>query len=98
MNSDRIHADTVKRMTDAALALLQSLDDGQRKQVCLPFDGDVRTDWHYVPRDRPGLPLKQMDAIQQQLTRMLVSTGLSATGHHTAMMTRATKLPTAARK
>ncbi|MDP7363396.1 MAG: DUF3500 domain-containing protein [Candidatus Latescibacteria bacterium] len=85
MNSDRNHADTVKRMTDAALALLQSLDDGQRKQVCLPFDSDVRTDWHYVPRGRPGLPLKQMDAIQQQLTRMLVSTGLSATGHHTAM-------------
>lgn len=84
MDTTRVHHHTVKRMTDAAVALMQSLDEGQRQQVCMPFDGPVRTDWHYVPRDRVGLPLKQMDAIQQQLTRMLLSTGLSATGQQTA--------------
>ncbi len=84
MHTARVQADTVKRMADAAQALLQSLDQGQRQQISMPFEGAVRTDWHYVPRDRPGLPLKQMDEQQQQLARMLVSTGLSATGHQTA--------------
>jgi hypothetical protein len=80
-----VHPDIVKRMADAAHALLQTLDADQRQKISIPFEGDIRTDWHYIPRDRPGLPMKEMDATQQQLTKLLISTGLSASGHQTAM-------------
>lgn len=70
-------ADTTRRMADAAQALLQALDDEQRRKLSIAFENESeRTNWHYVPRERAGLPLKEMDSQQRKLTLALVNTGL----------------------
>ena len=71
-------AATASRMAEAAQALFETLDNTQRTKVCVDFaDATERTNWHYVPRDRAGLPLLEMDPRQRQRALELVATGLS---------------------
>ena len=71
-------ADTVGRMRDAAVALIQSLRQEQKQKTALVFDDEAeRENWHYIPRVRAGLPLKEMDPAQRLLAHGLVKTGLS---------------------
>ena len=71
-------ADGIKRMQDAAIALIQSLRQEQKQRLVLVFDDETeRKNWHYIPRDRAGLPLKEMDPPQRLLAHGLVKTGLS---------------------
>ena len=59
-------ADTARRMADAALAFLDALDESQRGKARLDFaDESERTNWHYIPRERAGLPIKEMDGAQR---------------------------------
>ena len=44
-------------------------------------DSAERENWHYIPRERAGLPLKEMDERQRQLAHALVATGVSASGY-----------------
>ncbi len=77
--------ETAQRMATAAMAYLKSLDAPQRTKTLLDFtDTAQRTDWHYIPRDRAGLPLKEMDAAQQQHAHLLIATGLSPNGYKKA--------------
>jgi hypothetical protein len=69
-----------ERMTRAAAALLEALDGEQRRRALHPLDSEARRDWHYVPRIRPGLPLRAMRAAQRKLVWALVDTALSAEG------------------
>ncbi|MFT5088728.1 MAG: hypothetical protein ACI906_004055 [Candidatus Latescibacterota bacterium] len=74
--------DTAKRMSDAAGVFLQALDAGQQQKAQLDFsDTTERKNWHYIPRDRAGLSVKEMDAKQRQLAHALVATGVSSTGY-----------------
>ncbi|MCC7264063.1 MAG: DUF3500 domain-containing protein [Candidatus Latescibacteria bacterium] len=75
-------AESAKRMAEAAQAFLAALDAGQRAKTCLDFaDETLRQDWYYIPCDRVGLPLKEMDPRQRQLALQLVATGLSPSGY-----------------
>ena len=77
--------ETARRMAEAARALLDSLDSTQRAKATLVFDNDdERTDWHYIPRDRKGLPIKEMDGSQRVLAHKLVASGLSTQAHDRA--------------
>ena len=70
--------DTTKRMADAATAFLASLRPDQAGIAQLAFgDEDARRDWHYIPRDRLGLALKDMEAHQRAKAFALLDTGLS---------------------
>lgn len=69
------------RMFQAADAFLSSLSSEQRQTACFPFEDDERYDWHYVPRRRLGLALKDMTADQQELAKALLRTGLSPSGY-----------------
>ena len=65
-------------MQNAAIALLQSLRPQQKRKIGIAFDDEAeRENWHYIPRDRAGLPLKEMDPPQRLLAHGLVKTGLS---------------------
>ena len=76
-------AESAKRMAEAALAFLGGLGADQRAKACLDFaDETQRQEWYYIPRDRVGLSLKEMDAGQRQLALQLVATGLSTSGYH----------------
>ena len=64
----------------SAKAFVASLDAAQRAKVQFAFDSDERLNWFFIPKDREGLPLKQMTASQQQAALALVQVGLSQKG------------------
>src|SRR5580692_2752657 len=68
-------------MTDAAKAFLASLTPQQRAQATFQFQDDERLDWHYIPKERKGLALREMTAEQKQLAHALLAAGLSQQGY-----------------
>jgi hypothetical protein len=81
---------SVSTMTRSAQALLNSLSSDQQAKIKLPFEGDERLFWHYIPTDdipkryngkpRMGLTLREMTDGQQRLAIALLSAGLSQSG------------------
>jgi hypothetical protein len=67
-------------MASAANAFLSSLDEAQSKKAKFPFDDDQRENWGYVPRERKGLPLTELNEKQTALVRDLLKTALSEPG------------------
>jgi uncharacterized protein DUF3500 len=78
-------SDADTEMSAAATRFLAALRPEQRKQAQLDLDGPERTNWHFVPRSRKGLPFKSMSPEQRQLAERLVATGLSRHGYDTAL-------------
>jgi len=67
-------------MAEGAGQLLRSLTPELKSQVGLPFGSDERFNWHYIPRDRKGVPFKAMTPAQRRLADSLLTTGLSHRG------------------
>lgn len=61
----------------AAETFLESLDDVHLAQAKLPFDDAERENWHYTPRVRAGLALKDMNESQKNAGVGLVTATLS---------------------
>jgi len=76
--------DAVKRMTDAANAFLNTLDDSKKAEASFEFAGDERYLWAYTPIDRNGLRVRDMTDEQRKAAFMLMDTGYSARGAATA--------------
>lgn len=72
-----------EEMAGAAGAWLDSLDASRRAQAVYPLADEERENWHFVPKARNGLPLKDMTPDQRRLARALVAAGLSERGHLT---------------
>lgn len=64
-------------MMAAAQNFLVSLNPEQRAKCQLSFDDPNRLDWHFIPRIRKGLTLKEMDPAQSRLAFAFLSSGLS---------------------
>lgn len=79
-------------MARAAAAFLSSLDEAQRTRATFPFDSDERFNWHFIPRERKGLPLKEMTPAQRDAAFALLKTGLSASGFTRAETIRSLEL------
>ena len=71
-------------MITAAQALLNTLPADLKQRLQFPFDSEERMNWHYIPRERKGLPLKAMTAPQRQAAMDLLRTGLSQKGYSKA--------------
>ena len=71
-------------MLQAAEAFLASLEPEQRSKAQFEFEDTERLNWHFVPRARRGLPLKEMSAEQRGLARSILRAGLSQRGYLTA--------------
>ncbi|RXK52893.1 DUF3500 domain-containing protein [Oleiharenicola lentus] len=69
-----------EEMADAATAWLQSLDGTQRQAAVYPLADEERENWHFVPKARNGVPLKEMTPAQRKLARDLIAAGLSQRG------------------
>jgi len=72
-------------MSEAASAFLASLAPDQKARAVFPFTDDrsenaERLNWHFIPRERKGLALREMNSAQKQLAHALLSAGLSAQG------------------
>jgi hypothetical protein len=68
-------------MRTAASQLLAALDETQLAKIRWPFDSEERFNWHFVPRERQGLPLKQMTEAQREKAFALLRAGFSAKGY-----------------
>jgi len=69
-----------EEMAGAALGFLKSLTPEQQGKAQFEFKSDERLNWHFIPRDRKGLPYKAMTPEQRKLANALLATGLSAKG------------------
>lgn len=68
-------------LADAARAFLDSLRPEQRQQANLEFEHPSRLDWHYIPRDRMGLSLGEMNADERAAAHELLHATLSGQGY-----------------
>ena len=83
-HADDLHSHPVRAaslMTECANRFLAALDAKQRAKATFPFDTEERLNWHYVPRDRRGVPLREMTPYQKHLASALLAAGLSQTGY-----------------
>jgi hypothetical protein len=69
------------QMATAASRVLASLDKDQLEKATFPFDSPERINWHFIPRERKGLPIKAMTPAQRSLTFGLLHTGVGAAGY-----------------
>ena len=71
-------------MVKAAQGFLNSLTPEQKAKATFSFADDQRFDWHFVPQDRKGLPLKEMNEAQRKAAMGLLSSALSQSGYKKA--------------
>jgi hypothetical protein len=67
-------------MAEAAQRFLGALDDSQRARASFAFDSPERFNWHWIPRSRSGLPIKDLAPDRRALAFGLLNTGLSTRG------------------
>ena len=71
-------------MSAAARKFLTSLSSEQKAKASFDFSSDERLNWHFVPKERNGLTLKDMSADQRQFALALLASGLSTHGYQKA--------------
>lgn len=74
------HVELTQEMVDVTNSFLASLTEMQRNSSTYQFDDEERLNWHFIPRDRNGIPLKSMNGNQLQSARVLLQTFFSAKG------------------
>jgi hypothetical protein len=74
-----VHA--ISLMTETANRFLAALSPQQRAKATFPFNDDERMDWHFIPKERKGLTLREMSPHQRHLASALLAAGLSQTGY-----------------
>ena len=67
-------------MVKAANAFVAALDSAKRAKATRPFNSEERLNWYFVPRERQGVPIKQMSSGERQAALTLLRSGLSAKG------------------
>ncbi len=67
-------------MTTAAVDFIQLLSSAQKEKALFSFDSEERYNWHYVPKERKGISLRELTDKQQKAGFDLLRTALSDTG------------------
>jgi len=70
-----------EEMAGAANNFLAALNADQRAKAVYEIKDEERFDWHFIPKPRKGLPIKEMSPAQRNLAHALLSTGLSQRGY-----------------
>ena len=82
---DAVQSRPDAEMAKAARALMTAVGEGPaRAKLVWKFEDEERFNWHFIPRERKGLPLKEMSEPQRQAAMALLKTGLSASGYSRA--------------
>ena len=68
-------------MVTAANNFLNSLGPERAARASFPFGDEERFNWHFVPRERAGIPFREMAPQQKHLAHALLSAGLSRSGY-----------------
>lgn len=74
-----------EEMARAANNFLAALNTEQQKKATFDFKNEERYNWHFVPRQRKGLPLKELAPEQRALAHALLSSGMGQRGYVAAV-------------
>lgn len=67
-------------MAEVATLLISVLTPEQKAKATFSFEDEERINWHFIPRERKGLPFKEMTPQQELLAHALINTGLGFRG------------------
>jgi hypothetical protein len=67
-------------MRQAANEFLQSLSSKQQSIARFKFDEEERYNWHFIPKTRKGIPLKELNSTQRNSFMKMLRAALSDTG------------------
>ncbi len=85
MAKERSASGVHSAMRQAANAMLATFDPTQRAQLTFDFQGPQRTDWHFVPKERVGVNLRDMNLQQRRAAQTLMRSALSEKGYFKAI-------------
>lgn len=68
-------------MAASASAFLAALTPEQRAAASFKFDDAERLNWHFIPRERKGVALRQLEGPALEAALKLVASGLSPEGY-----------------
>jgi hypothetical protein len=68
-------------VVETAKRFLAALGPDQRAKATFKFEDEERMNWHFIPKERKGLSLREMTPYQKHLASALLSAGLSQTGY-----------------
>jgi len=72
---------TGSRVAVSADRFLDSLSKNQSEKAVFAFDSPERLNWHFIPRDRLGIAIKELTPEQRALAFGLISTGVGGGGY-----------------
>ena len=73
--------DTGSQMTVAAQDYLKTLSNSELEKGTWALNAEERFDWHFIPRDRYGVRLKDMTSEQRVAAHGLLKSALSSQGY-----------------
>lgn len=71
----------VEEITESAARFVAALSPEQKAGCTFALTEDERTNWHFVPRPRKGISLKELTPTQRHLAYGLIASGLSHSGY-----------------
>ena len=72
-------------MAESAKGFLAAITPEQVKSATFKYDDPERVNWHFIPRERKGLPLKALEGAPLQAAHKLIRSGLSNVGYDQAL-------------
>lgn len=72
-------------MSTTAVTFLKTLSPAQLKEIQFSYDDPERVNWHFIPRVRKGLPIRQLEGESLRAGLALLQTGLSPAGYSQAL-------------
>jgi hypothetical protein len=72
-------------MIAAANVFRKALTADQLQRMSFDYGGAERLNWHFIPRERKGLPLKDLGEERKKLARAFIQSGLSEAGYDQAL-------------
>ncbi|MCH7816494.1 MAG: DUF3500 domain-containing protein [Proteobacteria bacterium] len=78
--AQQTRVELTQELVDATTSFMRSLTPAQRNDASYQFEDDERFNWHFIPRDRRGIALKDLDKGQLEAARGLLQTLFSAKG------------------
>jgi hypothetical protein len=75
-------------MAVAAQKLIDVLPADQKQKLMYKYDDPERVNWHFIPKDRNGIVLWDLNGEPKKVAEDLVKVGLSAAGHARVLQVR----------
>ena len=72
-------------MVTATKAFLETLNEEQTAKASFEYNGEERLNWHFIPRERKGLPLRDLEGESLTKAKALIESGLSELGYTQAL-------------